>query len=138
MPITVSETKKEPPKQENEVLSFALRYLELGFSIIPVRGKYYSGGNESLSKSPLIKWSEFQHRHPTEEEVRLWFSRYPHANIAVITGAISGIVVVDFDSEEAVRWAKQEGLLNTPLVKTARGLHAYYSHPGGQLQNVTY
>lgn len=136
MYIALFGTEVEPQNQESEVLSYALKYLKLGFSIIPIRGKHYSNGDEGLSKGPLVKWTEFQHRHPTEKEVSLWFTRYPKANIAVVTGSISGIVVVDFDSEQAVNWAKQKGLLNTPLVKTARGLHAYYKHPGGLLQNV--
>ncbi len=114
----------------------ALKYLKRGFSIVPMRGKPYSGsGSEEErlknSKAPLVAWTEFQRRMPTEKEVRDWYVKWPNANLALITGMISGIVVADLDSEDAVERAKGMNILNTPLVKSRRGIHAYFKYPFG-------
>lgn len=61
--------------------------LQRGWSIIPV----------GLDKKPLISsWKPFQERRPTAEEVEDWKKLNPPA-WAVITGAVSGIVTIDFD-----------------------------------------
>ncbi|HOJ16274.1 MAG TPA: bifunctional DNA primase/polymerase [Caldisericia bacterium] len=123
-------------------LSYALKYLKKGFSIIPVKGNFYSNGTNiedrsKDSKAPLIAWTEYQNRLPTEVEVKSWWTKYPLANIAVITGKVSNLVVVDFDSDEAVRWARENNLLETLCVETARGLHAYYRYPQNRtIQNT--
>lgn len=70
----------------NEQLQkIALKALSLGWSIIPC-GK---------DKRPLIVWREFQNRRPTEDEIKNWFIKYPEMNIAVVTGQISNLVVID-------------------------------------------
>ena len=48
-------------------------------------------------KRPIVRWQTFEERHPTEPEVRGWFERWPLANVAIVTGAISGIVILDVD-----------------------------------------
>lgn len=128
-------------KSGNSTLFYALWYLKHGFSIIPIKGSHYSKGvdiDERLkdTKAPLVKWSEYQQRHPTENEIREWFTKWPMANIAIVTGKISNLVVVDFDSAEAVMWAKNKGYLNTAVASTARGAHAYYRYPAeGYVKN---
>ena len=47
----------------------------------------------------------------------------------MITGEISGIVVVDCDNEEAVDAAQEAGMQSPIRVKTKRGLHLYFEHP---------
>ena len=103
-------------------LNDALSYLERGFSIIPI----------GPDKTPLIKWAPFQQRRPTIEEVTQWFHDNPNANLAVITGAISGIVVVDIE-----KGGSTEGLPPTVTVKTqGDGWHYYYKHPGKKVTNA--
>jgi len=46
-----------------------------------------------------------------------------------VTGKISGIAVVDFDSEEAYLLGKKLGLPKTPTVETKRGYHCYFKLP---------
>ena len=61
---------------------------KFGWSIIPV------GEN----KRPLItSWKEYQKRIATKEEIDGWWDQWPDANMAVITGQISGISVIDID-----------------------------------------
>jgi len=114
------------------VMDIALRYLRSGLSVIPVAGKAYAQDSDDSAKRPLIKWTPYQHRRPTEKEIRYWWSRLPQAGVGIVTGKVSGIVVVDFDSEEAIRFAREKGLLDTVVVKTGRGLHAYYRYPENQ------
>ena len=102
------------------MINAALEYLDQGFSVFPV-------SNET--KKPLIKWKEFQDRQPTEDEVTQWWEAWPEASIAVITGAVSGLVVVDCDTEEALARAKEFGFASPVSVKTKRGTHFYWSHP---------
>jgi len=82
-------------------------------------------------KSPLIAWKEYQKRLPTKEEVNHWFNLNPDANIAIITGKISNLVVFDFDSASALEYAQEIGGLpeSTAMVKTGKGFHFYMLHP---------
>lgn len=100
------------------LLKYAQYYRdELGFSVIPLR---------SRDKIPAIKWQEFQKRYATDEELSRWFTTNDY-NIGVVTGKISGITVVDFDTKDAMR--KHLSFLKTsPLVKTGKGCHAYCTY----------
>ena len=71
-------------------LDAALEYLAFGWAVIPAAER---------SKRPIVKWRGLQETAPTEENVRTWFDRWPNANLSVVTGAISGIVVLDVDIE---------------------------------------
>ena len=101
-----------------------------GFSFLPVW---------SRGKKPLINWDEFQGRKPTEAEAQEWRDRWPDANYGIVTGAISGIVVLDIDDMDAAReWIEANGgLLRTPCVRTAKGEHYYFKHPGRETKNGT-
>jgi hypothetical protein len=107
----------------NTTLQAALDYLERGWRPIPIK----PGG-----KSPLLRsWKEYQCRQPTRAEVIQWFADHPDANIAVLTGAGSGIVAVDIDGPEGEQWL--QGLnANPPTLTnlTAKGRHAILAHPG--------
>lgn len=52
-------------------------------------------------------------------------------NIAIITGSISSVAVVDLDSEESVEYAKTQGYFCTPTVITSKGFHLYFKHENG-------
>lgn len=101
-------------------LDAALEYLDQGLSIIPIKLD---------SKRPAIKWQEYQERLPSEEEVISWFEQWPDAGIAIITGALSGVVVVDCDNDDALHAAFDAGMRSPVRVKTKRGHHLYFSHP---------
>ena len=94
-------------------------------SIIPV----------ARDKRPLVKWEEFQKRRPTEEEVESWWTRWPDANIAIVTGRISGLVVVDADGAAGLEWMKENLPVTGVYVQTCKGWHGYYRHPGTDIQN---
>lgn len=109
----------------------AHEYLELGWSIIPVRPD---------TKVPAIEWAELQTRAPTAEEVDNWFvNGVPDGKggltrffgLGLVTGAVSGIVVLDCDTQDALSFALGEaGLFSMLGVRTTRGQHLYFRHPG--------
>ena len=109
-----------------EVLREALRYLSLGYSIVPLHAR---------SKIPAIKWDRYQNEKPTVEDVSKWFS--VDRNVAIITGFISGLVVLDVDTAKG---GEHEPLLEKyptdMVVKTGKGYHLYYQHPGWHVDNA--
>ena len=97
----------------------ALGIFQQGFPVIPV--------NRS-TKRPLVVWQGYQRHLPTEEQIKGWWARWPDANIGMITGRISGLVVVDADSEEATSRflsAYPEAQV-TRQAETGRGRHFYF------------
>ncbi len=90
-----------------------------------------------MAKIPLVRWKEFQRRRATAEELARWLSAYGNPNVAVVTGAVSGLVVIDCDTPEAV--AAFEPMLERPTttVRTGRGRHFYFQHPGTVVRNAT-
>lgn len=108
----------------------AMEYLDRGWSIIPT---------SPTTKRAMAEWRHYQTRRPTRDEVRSWFrdgaltasgNRVFNFNLALITGSISGVVVVDCDNAEAVEYAQEHGLASPFSVKTTRGQHYYFAHPG--------
>ncbi len=109
-----------------DTLSFAKEYVQAGFSVIPLK---------SRSKIPAVPWRELQKRLPTEEELERWFGNGSLYNIGILTGSISGIAIVDADSDEAVAWC-EANLPKTPTVQTARGRHYYFKFRPGLKNSV--
>jgi len=71
-----------------------------------------------------------------------WWGRWPDATVAVATGAVSGIVVLDVDprSGGSESLALLEDLVGpVPATLTARtgggGTHLFFAHPGGVVGN---
>lgn len=115
----------------NAQLEAALAYRAKGFSIIPC-GK---------DKTPLIKWLPHQEKQATEGQIQEWWDKTPDANPTIVTGAVSGIVVIDIDD-------MPDGIVNlmeyipkdpdTPTAETPTGgIHLYFKHPGFLIGNNT-
>lgn len=111
----------------------ALNYLKRGWSVIPLRPQ---------AKHPCIRWLEFRHRRASEEEVRAWFHHWPNANVAIVTGTVSGLVVLDIDPKHGGQESLSQlerthiSLPRTIEVETGGGgRHLYFSHPGGIIHN---
>jgi hypothetical protein len=111
----------------------ALGYLARGWSVIPI---------EPRGKRPLVAWLEYQDRCATAAEIASWFDRWPEANVGIVTGIVSALVVLDVDARH--RGAQSLAALETahgPLPPTlvvetgGGGRHLYFSHPGGVVHN---
>lgn len=110
-------------------LEQALDLWQRGLSIFPVPAPdaVHDG------KKPVMPWKQYQTERPTEAEVREWFSA--PQNVAIVTGALSGLVAIDADNPAAVRWIATH-LPYTPWqTATAKGFHLFYAHPGIPVSN---
>ena len=109
-------------------LDQALRYLGLGFSVIPLKAR---------DKRPAISsWKEYQTRRATVEEVTSWFggAAGEKLNIGLVTGAVSGLVVIDADDADADAYVSQN--YPTPIrTKTSHGRHHWFAHPAHEVRN---
>ena len=120
-------------KTDGAHLKAALAYRRCGWSVIPAGER---------AKRPIIRWQRFQHQLPTVEELEHWYERWPNANLAVVTGEISGIVVVDIDPRhggaaslgdlEARHGALPE---TVESVTGGSGRHLYFAYPGRDVRN---
>jgi len=105
----------------NPKLLEALAYLDQGWSIFPCKPN---------RKDPLVDWGQYSKERPTREQVTKWWTENPDANIGIVTGKISGLVVVDVDTYKG---GIPDSLPYTGTrAKTARGgLHFLYRYPPG-------
>lgn len=113
----------------------AQRYLARGWCVLPLRAR---------DKRPLIAWEPLQKARPTPEQVADWFSRWPTANIGIVTGEISNLVVLDIDPQHGgdaslARSERRYGPLPETIEVTTGGggRHLYFTHPGGLIRNRT-
>lgn len=114
-------------------LEAALGYLKRGWAVVPAGER---------AKRPIVPWQAYQHRMPSEAEVTVWFGRWPRANLAVITGAISGIVVVDIDpknggGQSMAALETRHGALppSVESITGGGGRHVYFLYPGREVRN---
>lgn len=113
----------------------ALEYLGRGWSVIPIRER---------AKRPAVAWKDYQTERASEEEIRGWFRRYPKRNVGIVTGALSGLVVLDIDprhgGKESLRKLERvHGRLPRTVesITGGGGRHVYFAHPGGEVRNRT-
>ncbi len=115
------------------LLEAALACLARGWSVVPVAAG---------EKRPLVRWQEFQVRRAAEDEVHAWYARWPEAGIAIVTGAVSGLAVLDVDTrhggDDTLAGLERE---YGPLPDTVEaitgggGRHVYFAYPGAELRN---
>lgn len=125
--------KKASGSDSGLSLKAALDYGRLGWSVIPV---------EPRGKRPLLRWQVYQYRRADVPEIAGWFQRWPDANIAVVTGIVSGVVVLDLDPRHGAaasleRLDREHGPLpDTVEASTGGGgRHLYFAHPGDITRN---
>lgn len=97
----------------NPCYQAALAYLAKGFSVIPImRG----------DKKPCIKWQLFQKQLPSIDEVNNWFKTFPDAQVGIVTGKISNLIVIDIDKKTGgLESVKNIHLPVTAIVETGGG-----------------
>jgi len=113
----------------NQMLEAALSYARRGWPVFPCQ----QGG-----KTPLTHHG-FKDASTDSGVIKNWWHRWPSANVAVATGAVSGIIVLDVDGPEGPEsFESLGGTPPTPMVHTANGgRHYYLKHPGGRVSNFT-
>lgn len=107
----------------------ALRYREMGISIIPMTS--YLDPEGEVKKKPIIPWTEFQSRLASTDEIKKWWSKNPKALIGGVCGKISNICVADADKPEAVTCLSE--FLTTSKIPTSQtprpGNHFFFRPP---------
>lgn len=124
-----------------ELKQAAIAYAERGWLVFPLHGitdlnRCTCGGTGCTSpgKHPRT-FAGFKDASRDPDRVARWWDDWPDSNIGVVTGAESGIVVVDADSEVAAEswWGES---VPTLVAKTGKGRHFYYQHPGVPVKNA--
>lgn len=112
----------------NPLLEAALQYAKWGLPVLPLRPE----GKEAI----LNDWPN--QATTDANKIREWWAKTPNANLALLTGTRSGLVVIDSDEKNGKSGYKSicdAGLKmpDTRIVKTpSGGLHYYYQYPNGQ------
>ena len=121
----------------NPSLDFALEALDRGWSVVPTRPgeKFCKGidlGKDENGQS--ITWRHFQTRHMTVDEAVKHWGNNPERGVAVVTGKISNLFVVDVDTVGAGQWLAEKGLQSPVRVQTKKGTHHYFAYPGERVK----
>ena len=108
------------------MIKTARAYIAKGISVIPV-GRPDDKGQKKL---PWVdEWKTYQERSATDAELEAWWGKHPDWGIAIVTGRISNLAVVDVDIAHG---GTVQGLPPTLIAKTqSGGWHYYYRYLDG-------
>lgn len=115
------------PQEADNMRDTALGYYDsLGWFVLPARGKV-----------PQIAWKPYGDQRPSREETASWEAwDTPNVQVAIRTGQISGVVLLDCDSEEAWNYVQSKGHPPTPFATTGKGKHLYFKAPDFRVSNA--
>ncbi len=126
----------------DDLLQAALDYARRGWPVFPcywIEGGKCSCGKPDCGpagKHPLTP-DGFKGATTDELLIKAWWKKWPQANIAIPTGAVSGIAVVDVDDKAG--WTKLKKILpsdydlhSVPRQKTGKpdAWHLAFGYPG--------
>jgi putative DNA primase/helicase len=96
----------------------ARTYHQRGWSPIPIKDH---------SKHPnLVELEPYLYRAATTEELNSW----AWSGVGIVTGPVSGVLVLDVDGPEGKAELQKHGHPATPMASTpGGGLHLYFKHP---------
>ena len=100
-------------------------YLAMGFSVIPVHT------DSKRAKVAAVSWKPYQQRQATEAELQSWFIEQGFTGIGIVTGAVSQLMVLDFDDRHPYErfCHAYPDLRQTCTVRTRRGWHLHMQEP---------
>ena len=118
----------------NSNFSAALEWARKGYNVVPqaaVDKKY-----------PAVKWKGLQDRLTEPDELQGWKHLFVNG-VGFITGAVSGIIVIESDGPEGeavlAEFEREHGPLPDTLTirsGSGRGLHRHFKHPGFTVKTV--
>lgn len=125
-------------EERSAVHQWALWYFEQGWSVVPVMPG---------EKRPGVEWAGYQTERASLEQIESWWSDlYKDHGVGVITGAISGLIVIDVDDGEGkdggdsldILQLRHDDMPETRTVATGGGgRHFYFKHPGDDVRIKT-
>jgi len=125
----------------NIMLQAALKYFkEYNFCVIPWKN-ITKEGETKPDKVPIVKWTNYQTRMCTEKEINEWWNKTPDANVGIVTGAISGLMVFDTDDEEADQYFQSllpDSFLCPIATTPSGGKHYYFKVPDMIIRNAKF
>ena len=107
----------------------ASSYYHLGYSVIPLYGNL----KEDQAKVAAVEWKTFQSMQPEPRHFKYWFDQKQYGGVAIVTGKVSSLVVLDFDNEDLLQKFLAQfprlSMTRTVLSATRRLPHFYYRIP---------
>jgi hypothetical protein len=91
------------PDRHSALLDAALAGVKRGWSVVPMHTPIDGGCSchrtacPAAGKHPRVSWESSMRAAASTEQVGAWWRRWPDANVGVVTGGVSGFVVVDVD-----------------------------------------
>ena len=85
----------------------AITAVNRGWSVIPVNAE----------KRPLFPWKAYQERCLSRKDIEQWDKQYHPPGYAVVTGRVSGVVVLDFDGDKGRETLRDGYLLDSGIGK---------------------
>lgn len=110
----------------NPLLEAALAYAEAGFSIFPlVRGEKYPFTKNGVKDATNNK-----------EQITVWWTENPSANIGFPLGKINGLIGLDIDYKDGCDPEFLKKIPPTVIIKSPNGgHHAYFRYANGPISN---
>jgi hypothetical protein len=112
----------------------AIAWRERGYNVVPKKA--------TDLRHPGVKWAPYQNQLVTLAELQRWKPLFANG-VGFITGAVSGIIVIDTDGSagETIlkEFATEFGALPRTLVirsGSGRGFHRHFKHPGCRVTTV--
>jgi putative DNA primase/helicase len=132
----------------NPCFAAALAYAAQHWAVIPlfgvVDGRCACGEADCHSPAKHPQTSRGLRDATCDKELLTeWWQRWPGANVGIVTGSVSGLVVLDVDGDtgaQSLRKLEQaEGPLPQTLCATTGGggRHLLFRHPGSKVPNST-
>ncbi|WP_338867957.1 bifunctional DNA primase/polymerase [Myxococcus stipitatus] len=139
---------KAADSNSTHILEAALDYAGRGWHVIPCFEPTPAPSGALICTCPGGAQCSSTGKHPRtrngvkdattdEAQLRTWWQQWPHANVAIATGALSGIDVVDVDAKaggvaEMEKQKTEHGDLPPTIVAqtSGGGYHAYFRYTG--------
>lgn len=132
------------------MIEFALAYAEMGWHVIPLHSVIYGPNGPQCScrknctspaKHPLTP-NGLKNATTRPDWIKAWWHKWPHANIGIVTGEISNLIVIDVDNKNGGEFSlekveEENGRLPHTLevITGSGGMHFFFKHPGKPITN---
>jgi hypothetical protein len=106
------------------VAQAVLYYAQIGWPVFPLHGKI-----------PFKDSQGYKDATVNRQQIQMWWSQHPTANIGLATGERSGVIVLDIDPPEGYYSLKRLQSSYSPLPDTRKsgtankGLHYFFEYP---------
>jgi len=131
--LSVLDDPEEPDESRGNYMA-ALAWLKKEYNVVPQKAVD--------KKHPGVKWAHLQNQRVTKDELFDWYPMFANG-VGFITGAISGIIVIESDGPEGEALLAEFEKLHGPLPETlvirsgsGRGLHRHFKHPGHRVKTM--